>query len=218
MNSSEKKMLILLGGMWHDFEGFTAAMRLAFKGDFRVTATYDLEELTRLDEIKPDIVLSYTGLSLHREGHDDQGPEALTIDQIHSLASWVRSGGKLLGVHCATVAGASHRSFRDLFSGVFISHPAPFYFTVFPLTCQHPITNGIEAFNVLDEFYIQDIDPTVDIHMVAVDRMQAYPMVWSKTEGLGRMAYIAMGHYPDIWTTPAYRQLLRNTAAWLLSP
>ena len=87
MTTNGKSVLILLGGLWHDFDGFASAMQslLEPKG-FRVEATHDLDSLLRLGEQRYDLVLSYTCLSQHREGFDDQSPEKLTDAQIDGLA------------------------------------------------------------------------------------------------------------------------------------
>jgi type 1 glutamine amidotransferase len=80
---------------------------------------------------------------------------------------------------------------------------------------EHPITAGIEAFTVHDEFYIQTHTPDVQVHMVACDRGAAYPMVWSRTEGRGRVAHIAPGHSQEVWDLEPYQRLLLQTIAWL---
>jgi len=103
-----------------------------------------------------------------------------------------------------------------LFGGVFLSHPEPFTFTVAPLSGEHPITAGIQAFEIHDEFYIQKYDPSVQIHMAAVHQGMVYPMAWSRTEVKGRVAHVAPGHFPEVWNHPVYQQLMLQTAAWLI--
>ncbi len=217
MTTNGKSVLILLGGLWHDFDGFASAMQslLEPKG-FRVEATHDLDSLLRLGEQRYDLVLSYTCLSQHREGFDDQSPEKLTDAQIDGLEGWIRNGGALLAVHAATVIGESDAALGELIGGVFVSHPPAFNFTVYPVFEQHPITLGLEAFTVHDEFYFETHTPAVQVHMLAFDRGMAYPMVWSKTEGQGRVAHIAPGHSREVWDLQPYRQLLMQTVDWLL--
>ena len=80
---------------------------------------------------------------------------------------------------------------------------------------EHPITKGIEAFTVHDEFYIQSYDGSVDIRMAAFNQDICYPMVWSKCKGAGKVAHIAMGHSSRVWEMASYRQLLFQTLEWL---
>jgi len=180
-----------------------------------VEATYDLNSLLRLEENRYDLVLSYTCLTLHEAGSTDTAPDRLTGPQIDGLASWVRSGGGLLAAHAATVIGGSEAALGELIGGVFVSHPPPFAFTVYPVFGEHPITAGIEAFTVHDEFYVETHTPAVQVHMVAFDRGVAYPMVWSKSEGRGRVAHIAPGHSQAVWNLKPYQQLFLQALDWL---
>lgn len=212
---SGKRVLLILGGIFHDFEGFTAAARPVLEGaGHTLTPMYDLDELTRLGAGDYDVVMSYTSLSKHREGQPATEPQTLTPEQTTALAEWVRGGGALLGVHSATVSGIENPAFKALLGGRFISHPPQFVFTVAPTYRPHPITEGVEAFSVKDEMYIQEYERDVDIHMVTVDRGVAYPMVWSRTEGRGRVAHITLGHDEKVWSHPSFQRLLLQALDW----
>jgi len=216
MTSNRKKALVLLGGLWHDFDGFADAMQsLLTPHGFQVEATYDLDHLLQLEEYHYDVIISYTCFSLHREGYNDTTPESLTNPQIDGLTNWIRNGGALLAAHSATVMGKSDPALGELIGGVFVSHPAPFSFTLSPIYGEHPITNGIDAFTVHDEFYVETYAPDVQIHLVAFDRGVAHPMAWSKSEGQGRVAHIAPGHFREVWELKPYQQLLLQTIDWL---
>jgi type 1 glutamine amidotransferase len=213
----EKSILILAGGMWHDFAGFTQVMQSLFEAQgCRLAVTDDLNVLTQLDRQGCDLLLNYTCLFKHRPGYDDHGPEKFTTDQVAGLTTWVQAGGGFLAVHASTSMGDSGPELGKLIGGVFLSHPEPFKFTVLPLFGEHPITAGIQAFQIQDEFYLQKYDPAVQIHMVAEYQNVAYPMVWSRSEGRGRVAHIAPGHFPEVWNHHVYQQLLLQTAGWLV--
>ena len=214
-----KSILILLGGMWHDFDGFANTMKPFFENaGYRVSVTYDLEILTRLDHELYDLILSYTCFFKHREGYNDTGPEKMTEAQVAGLTRWVRNGGGLLAAHAATAIGDSGPELGALFGGIFLSHPEPFSFVVAPMSGVHPIVANIPAFEVHDEFYIQRYDPSVEVHMIAMYQDVAYPMVWSRIENLGRVAHIAPGHFREVWLNPVYQRLMLQAAAWLIEP
>lgn len=216
MNTHTKHMLIILGGLYHDFDGFARAMKSLFEADdWSVEAIYDLDILTRLDSTEYQVMLSYTCLSKNTPEQETPTPERLTDEQIRGLTSWVQHGGGLSAVHCATVIGESNSELSRLLGGAFISHPAPFNFTVYPVLNEHPITNGVSAFEVYDEFYIERCEPSVAVHMSAVYEGRSYPMVWSKPEGAGRVAHIAMGHFPEVWNHPLYKRLMVQAVKWL---
>lgn len=180
-----------------------------------VETTHDLDALTTSGQSTYDLVLSYTSLSSHREGHGDTTPESLTAGQTEALTGWVRDGGAFLGVHSATVSGEPNAAYRALLGGRFEHHPPQFTFTVYPMARAHPITEGIEAFTVRDEFYVNDVRPDLDVHMVALDRGVAHPMVWTRAEGDGRVAFIAMGHSEAVWDLAPYQRLLLQAIDWL---
>ena len=216
MTRSGKRILVLLGGLWHDFDGFTRALHALLEPQgMQVEATYDLDRLLHLEQDHFDVVLSYTCLSAHREGFDDTTPEQLTDAQVEGLLNWVRIGGALLAAHAATVIGESDPALGQLIGGVFVSHPPQFAFTVYPMYQPHPVTAGVEAFTVHDEFYVEACMPDAQIHMVAFDRGIAYPMVWTRTEGLGRVAHIAPGHSQSVWDLEPYQRLLLQALDWL---
>jgi type 1 glutamine amidotransferase len=209
------RILMVLGGTWHDFDGFAAAMKPSFKkAKHKVRTTYRFDHLTQLDRGRYDLVILNTCAG---EVRDDDGPTApgFTIPQVEALTTWVRGGGALLALHAATVASQSNLALRALLGAVFIEHPPQFSFTVYPLHREHPIIAGIDAFAVHDEFYVHAFDDTITIHMMALDRGVAHPMVWSKREGQGRVAYIAMGHGPEVWGLEPYRRLVLQAIAWL---
>jgi uncharacterized protein len=213
-----KRALIILGGMWHDFDGYVAHhLPLLEAAGWQAEATYDLERLTRLREDGIGLVVSYTCFTKHRAGENDSGPESMTAAQLSGLSAWVAAGGALLGAHAATVLGSSDAELGRLLGGEFLSHPPQFAFPIYPMRSEHPIVAGVEAFCVFDEFYIQRLLAPVDIHMVALDRGIAYPMAWSKDEGAGRVAYLAMGHSQSVWSQPMYRALFTQTVGWLAS-
>lgn len=217
MQVPHKHMLIILGGLYHDFDVFASVMTALFTNEgWSVETTYDLDILTHLHAVSYQMVLSYTCLSKNRPEQEQATPERLTDEQVDGLSDWVQRGGSLLAVHCATVLGESTPELGRLLGGRFISHPSPpTAFTVYPVFGNHPITAGIQAFDVHDEFYMEQHEPSVEVHMVAIHQGVAYPMAWSKPEGVGRVAHIALGHFPEVWNHPLYRRLMIQSVNWL---
>jgi type 1 glutamine amidotransferase len=211
---SKKNVLILLGGYWHDFEGFAAAMGLFLEEQgYAVRATYDFDALVRLRD--SDLILSYTCLSGPPEGETNPGPTGFSRAQLMALSQWVQEGGALLAAHAATVPGNTGPELERLLGGAFLSHPPEMTFTALPLSGWHPITDGIEAFEVHDELYIQRYHPSVQVHMVAEYQGAAHPIAWSRSEGRGRVAHVALGHSKDVWKLEAYQRLMLQTIEWL---
>lgn len=206
---------LLLGGNWHDFDGFAETLRSYFAPEeAAITATYDADTLLTLAADGVDLVVLYTCLG----GSNQHGRIAADrrSDQDRALSDWVEGGGKLLAVHASAAMNEDNADLRRLLGGRFLHHPPQFDFTVTPLSREHPTSAGIGAFSIHDEFYFTTYDETVQIHTVAFDRGIAHPMSWTKAAGAGRVAYVAPGHHALVWNLAAYRQLMRQSVAWLL--
>ncbi len=216
---SPRRALIILGGIWHDFKGFTAYVTpLLQAAGFEVQSTYDMDELLILSQRGYDLVVSDTGFGEYRDGRPSEGAAYLSEAQAQAWTDWVRTGGRVLGVHSATVCGTQVNPIQvSLLGARFLQHPPQFSFMVYPVLPAHPITAGVEAFAVKDEFYMQEFEPGLDVHMVAMDRGLAYPMVWSRREGSGRVAIIAMGHSDQVWNLPSYSKLVTQAISWVMA-
>jgi len=217
MSESGKNMLLLLGGIYHDFEGFREVMLPFFQQQgYSVRATYDFDALTEPTLSEVNVVVLNTCLG----GPRKTGPWAADLNaaQTASLVTWVQGGGALLGLHAASVTGEESQRLRRLLGGYFIEHPPEAEFTVMPLYREHPITQGVEAFAIQDELFINAYESDIEIHMAAQHRRTCHPLVWTRREGTGRVAYIGLGHSAKTWTLPAYRQLVMQALMWLNTP
>lgn len=211
-----KRALILLGGTWHDFDGFAKSMESLLKNKrWEINATYDFDELFKLKEENYDLVLSYTCFSEQDWKDDSNVAEGFTDEQLNGLIRWTKNGGAFLASHASTIPGKTNPLLVEFIGGVFVEHPQECDFTVYPVYGEHPITDGIKAFTVHDELYIQKFNPAVNIHMVAIHNGMAYPMVWSKQEGKGKVAHVALGHSAKVWELKSYQQLMLQTIRWL---
>lgn len=209
-----KRILLVLGGTWHDFDGFARIIGpVLTKAGHCLDTTYSLDSLKTLDD-KYDLALLYTCLTADRE---DGSPAAvrLTDEHVIPLAKWASAGGALLAMHGATVSGQSSPVFRKLVGGVFVRHPPATRFTVYPVSNDHPITKGLEAFEVNDELYVQRCEPDLTVHMIAIHDGVAHPQVWSRMEGSGRVAHVSIGHDEQVWNLRQYQQLLVRVIGWL---
>jgi len=211
-----KRALLLLGGLWHDFDGLARALNAVVeKQGWVMEASYDLDRLLHLDREGISLVIMYTCFSRRAEAADDTSQHKMSDAQIAGLTDWVQNGGALLALHASTVLGDSSASLGELLGGVFIEHPPAFSFSIHPIFGSHPITAGIAAFTVHDEMYIEQCGKAVTIHMIAVKDGVAYPLVWSRPESRGRVAHIALGHSSEVWGAEPYQRLILQTIGWL---
>lgn len=209
-----RNVLMLLGGAYHDFEGYKQSAEPVF-GDagYVVQATYEADDLLNLGENYAAVVV-YTSLGGVTDPKGNVGTD-LNEGHIEALVRYVTQGGGLFGVHSATVNGNPGNDLHTLFGGRFIDHPPMFNFPVFPMRLSHPVTEGIGEFSVFDEFYVQDVNDDVLVLMTAYDRGVCHPMVWTRKQGEGRVAYVAPGHDARAWSVPAFQKLTVQALDWV---
>ncbi len=79
----------------------------------------------------------------------------------------------------------------------------------------HPITSGLQPFQVVDETYgrmwiSQDVKP-----LLKTDNPHSSPVVaWVGPSARGRVVAIQLGHGPAIFEHPSYRALIHNAILW----
>jgi type 1 glutamine amidotransferase len=207
--SAAARALVVLGGSYHDFDGF-AAVALAELGQagLAVDVTSELDALCELPTRAPRLLVLFTCLD-ERSG-TQHGAAALA-----ALSAWLRAGGALLALHSATVAAAREPELAALLGGAFAGHPPKGTFRVQPAGGDHPSTQGIAPFEIEDELYRHRGAPDGDVHLVADDQGSLVPVAWSRREHAGHVYYLGLGHDRSAWTAEPYRKLLVRAARWL---
>jgi type 1 glutamine amidotransferase len=81
----------------------------------------------------------------------------------------------------------------------------------------HPITAGVEGFEVVDEVYafLDQVEGIVPL-LTASQGDGDHPVLWARTVGLGRVVTDLLGHGPTSIGHPAHRAMLGRAAAWTL--
>jgi len=195
--------LLYAGGEIHDAKGCGDALQEALDADGRFAVTRvdnDLDCLLRLDPF--DVLVFY-----HTIG-------TITDAQLAGLLRFVEGGKGTVGVHSAADSFRDCPAYRAFVGGHFLTHPRYRPYQVSVTDVPHPITEGIEEFQVTDEQYITSYDPRVTILATALYKGVAYPVLWVKPWGKGRLFYNALGHDPAACRADAFRTLLTRGAAW----
>lgn len=136
----------------------------------------------------------------------------LTADQEAGLFDFVSGGKGLVGIH-GTGWWIGGRAV-DLIGGHANWHPPGSTFTVNIENPEHPVTQGIEDFEVDDEIYMSAYDPAIHILASAQWSDRAHPMVWVKSYGKGRVFYTTLGHSADTFTRPTMLKLMEQGVRW----
>jgi type 1 glutamine amidotransferase len=207
-------VVLVAGGRWHDF-GF-ARLQL-------------LTELDRHDVVRTTVRDDYSDLA------SIQSAAALvtytcdvrpSVEQADALAAWLEAGGRWLALHgtgSAVDPPTADRPYRfstprvidrlvGLLGGQFLAHPPIGPYTVEVTDPQHPIVAGLASFTTLDELYVCEMHPPVDVLLhtdfdgecpgfVEGSRPSQVrqPVMWQKVRGAGAVTFLTLGHCCGRW-------------------
>jgi len=190
----------------HDFLGAQQDMTVTLSDDKAILAGAALNDF--------DVCVFGTGFtrSVSQPDGTVQRVADLTPEQEEGLFRFVAGGKGLVGIH-GTAWWIGGRAV-DLIGGHANWHPPGLTFTVNVNDSQHPVTQGLDNFEVEDEIYISAYDPTIHILASADWHNRAHPMAWVKPYGTGRVFYTTLGHGPDTFTRPGMQQLIQQGVRW----
>jgi uncharacterized protein len=213
-----KKALVVWGG-WggHEPEPVAGILSRALREDgFEVEvsdtldAFRDAAKLAELDLIVPVWTMGQIN-------HEQLGP----------LLEAVKSGVGIGGCHggmCDSFRMETEYQFMT--GGQWVAHPGGDGVThrITITDHEHPVTRGLEDFDVTSEQYYLHVDPAVKV--LATTRFPIadgphvgngpvdMPTVWTKLYGKGRVFYCAVGHNAKVVEQPEVLQIMRRGLAW----
>jgi len=214
-----KRALVFFGG-WdgHQPVEVSNLFHEILKGaEFEVEMSNSLDILTADDLDQFDLIVPHVTMG------------QITHEQCQAVCFAVaESGVGLAGCH-----GGMGDSFRDntewqfMVGGQFVAHPGndgtPY--TVQFVDRDHPVTNGLDDFEVASEQYYMHVDP--GIHVLAdcafpnpvapgphSDNPCRMPTIWTKSFGKGRVFYNALGHHVSVLEGPTVREIMKRGFVW----
>ncbi len=160
--------------------------------------------------------------------------EAFTTDEQRSVfQEYCRSGKGFAGIHSACGSEREWPWFWSLLGGKFYRHPPLQPFDIKIIDRNHPSTENLpDPWKWEDEcYYIHHLNP--DIHvLIAADlttvedekRMEYpgtvfgdyFPLSWYHEFEGGRQWYTALGHKPEHYDDPNFREHLKGGIQWIL--
>ena len=154
------------------------------------------------------------------EGHEKPCEVWMRPHQEHAIEEFVAAGGAFIPLHNAGWAypWKTENGYRHVMGGYFQGHPAVLPFDVKVVNPDHPITQGVEDYEITDEQHFLWFDyDRVDLLLKSQGRDGRESAAgWAYTYGQGRVAYLANGHTLDILQHPMVQRLLYNAARWVV--
>ena len=188
------------------------------KGRFDVFATQDPSWL------EPERLATFDAVVFYTTGELPVAPAVLD-----NLVEWVAGGGAFTGIHSAADTLYEFGPYGDMLGGVFDGHPWTQEVRVRVEDAGHPATTELgDSFTIDDEIYqfrafrrhpvrvLLSVDPdSVDLSRGSRPDGD-YALAWCRDYGSGRVFYTALGHRPEVWRDPRFKNLLLGGIGWTL--
>lgn len=148
-----------------------------------------------------------------------------------ALAAHLAAGGGVLGMHTASICFDDWPGWGETLGGAWVwgrSHHPPLGPSVDVSVARgsaardaappHPLVDGLDDFSVVDEVYSDLVlQPDVEALLTAPHPgtdAPAYPLLWAREHGGGRVVYDALGHHPPSYEVPEHREIVRRAITW----
>jgi glucose/arabinose dehydrogenase len=151
---------------------------------------------------------------------DDESAETVSPDQQAAIIDFVANGGGFVGAHAALDAFYNLDAYRAMVGGgLFEEHP---WTQSVAIKVEEPDNPAMQHFGdsfwIRDEIYVLDENPrwnarvlaSLDMNSVGITQGHAdqtrddYPISWIRNHENGRVFITKLGHFPDVWRTPAF--------------
>jgi type 1 glutamine amidotransferase len=179
------------------WSALAALLRAAEVGPRLITD--DLRELTPERLAGIDVLLNYSA-----DG-------SLTDELTAGLVAAVEGGLGFVGLHAASAAFKTNEAYHGLVGSWFVTHPPIGPYRVEIVDRDHPVTRGVDDFEVVDERY--EVRPAAD-DLRVLARADGHPQVYVREVGRGRVCYLAPGHDRRALEHPSYVRLVHQALAW----
>lgn len=194
------------------------AFLAAADGRYDVVATQSVRPLTRAGLAEFDAVVFCT-----------TGELPVAEEERDAVVDWVVAGGAFVGAHCASDTWYEHPTFLDMVGGAFDGHPWHHEVDLRVEDRDHAATRHLDKrWTLTDEIYqFRDFQRHPTEVLLTLEDGKAdlakgkradgdYAVAWCRPYGQGRVFYTALGHRPEVWDSPAFRQHLLGGLHWAL--
>ncbi len=157
----------------------------------------------------------------------------ITEEQRKVFQSFIRSGKGFAGIHSACGSERDWPWYWAMLGGKFYRHPPLQPFQIKVIDKNHPSTRTLpETWDWEDEcYYIHHLNPDIHVLLAAdlatiEDEQRAeypgttfgdlFPLAWYHYFEGGREWYTALGHKPEHYSDPVFREHLKGGILWIL--
>ena len=201
-----KKVMLLVGGLYHPFEAAAHILTAALEG----TGEFSVDVREDRDALKEDSLQGYDAVVSYLCAGE------FTPEQESGLVAFVHNGGAYIGVHGATTIRGEHPQYDVLIGGAFDGHGPAEEFSVYIVDAGHCIALDVQDFRLFDELYMLRGFDAGQSHVLAEAEKDGkrHPVAYTKTSGQGRVYYLALGHDERALEHRMFLRLFVQGAKW----
>lgn len=157
--------------------------------------------------------------------------QKITPEEQDAFASCIRSGKPAVVLHHSICAFDNWEEYWRITGGKYFHKPTVLdgkeypacsyihdvHFRVKVADKKHPVTKGIDDFEIFDETYKGYwVDPGVKV-LLTTDEPSSTPVIgWAKTYGKARIVTLQSGHDTPTFQNETFRRLLRQALEWVV--
>lgn len=213
------KALAVIGDRYHSPVHIRDGLMPAFaRENVPVTFLENVEALTAESLHQFQLLVIFRDGMNWPKGYDQPHVKWMTDVQQQAIWEFVNGGGGFLAMHNAQGLYPPAGLYYKLMGGDYGGHPDPSLFTIRVENKNHPITAGIEDYEVFDEQhmvkYFLDREHLL-LRSISRSNQEAAAGWWQEV-AKGRMVYLSPGHTPEGLNHPMTQRLIRNSILWCL--
>ena len=135
-------------------------------------------------------------------------------DQEQAIEQFVLAGGGFLALHNAGWGFPWRNGYRRTLGGYWLGHPPMQQFHVAVVNDTHPVTAGVDAYDIVDEQHMLYFDYDRVTPLLVSQGQDGRQSVcgWAHTYGKGRVVYLPHGHTIEAVMHPSFQRLVDNAA------
>ena len=220
--SRDIRILVITGG--HDYKKEDFNKMLTSLGE---NITYRIEELPgAFNMFLPENRSRYDVLVFYHMW------QSITPEQAQAFSDCIREGKPLVALHHSICAFDEWPEYFKIIGGKYFHKPTvvdgkeyaacsyqhDLRFTVKISDKDHPVTNGLQDFEVFDETYKgYYVEPGVKPLLTTTESSSAPVIGWTKNYGKSRVVTIQSGHDVPTFENPDFRRLLKQAVEWVFN-
>ena len=206
--------------------------KLADQLGAEITCTKDASVINKENLANYDLVMFYTQGDLTQAGGLDNSP-GMPATGVQDLVDWIKAGGGFIGFHSATdtfdTDDPEPAPYIQMIGAEFRGHGGQFAGEVTVVDPDHPtMANFPKNWTLNEEWYLFRkfnaanirvlalMDPGAERAKQEAYNIPAYPVVWVRQLGDGRIYSTALGHREDVWANPKFQKVTLDAMEWAL--